>query len=66
LDGGESFDRRLALALRRWNHHRVVVLTQEKRFGEYFGRSCAFEHTLHNGDLECRVFGWEATETPTG
>ncbi|MGC4070780.1 MAG: THUMP domain-containing protein [Polyangiaceae bacterium] len=62
LDGGESFDRRLALALRRWNHHRVVVLTQEKHFGEYFGRSCAFEHTLHNGDIECRVFGWEATD----
>jgi putative N6-adenine-specific DNA methylase len=65
LDGGESFDRRLAMALRRWTNHRVVVLTQEKRFAEYFGRSCVFEHTLHNGDLECRVFGWETADTAT-
>jgi 23S rRNA G2445 N2-methylase RlmL len=59
LDGGESFDLRLAAALSRWEDHQIVVLTQEKRFAQYFGQPAAFEHTMHNGDLECRVFGWD-------
>jgi putative N6-adenine-specific DNA methylase len=59
LDGGESFDLRLAKALRAWEGHRVVVLTQEKRFAQYFGLPPVFEHAMYNGDLECRVFGWD-------
>ena len=59
LDGGDSFDQRLAAALRRWENHQIVVLTQEKRFSSYFGKACDFEHALYNGDLECRVFGWD-------
>lgn len=64
LDGGESFDKRLAQALSQWEGHQIVVLTQEKRFSQYFGKDCDFEHTLHNGDLECRVFGWDLSSEP--
>lgn len=64
LEGGELFDQRLAQALARWQGHRVVVLTQEREFGRYFGRRVTFEHTLYNGDLECRVFGWDAASEP--
>jgi putative N6-adenine-specific DNA methylase len=59
LDGGERFDQRLAQALARWRGHRVVVMTQEREFPRDFGARPAFEHTLYNGDLECRVFGWD-------
>ncbi|HEY5955237.1 MAG TPA: RNA methyltransferase [Polyangiaceae bacterium] len=59
LDGGERFDQRLAQALARWRGHRIVVMTQERDFPRDFGTRPAFEHTLHNGDLECRVFGWD-------
>jgi 23S rRNA (guanine2445-N2)-methyltransferase / 23S rRNA (guanine2069-N7)-methyltransferase len=64
LEGGELFDQRLARALSRWERHRVVVLTQEREFPHYFGRHVAFEHTLYNGDLECRVFGWALQPEP--
>lgn len=63
LQGGEPFDRRLAAALRRWEGHRVVVLTQEQRFADYFGVRPAFEHSLMNGDLDCRAFGWDLCPT---
>jgi putative N6-adenine-specific DNA methylase len=66
LQGGEPFDRRLAAALRRWEGHRVVVLTQEKRFADYFGMRPAFEHSLMNGDLDCRAFGWDLGRTTEG
>lgn len=59
LEGGELFDQRLAKALSQWKNHRIVVLTQEREFGRYFGERPAFEHTLYNGDLECRAFGWD-------
>ena len=59
LDGGESFDLRLAKTLAKWQNHQIVVLTQEKRFAQYFGSPAVFEHTMYNGDLECRVFGWD-------
>jgi 23S rRNA G2445 N2-methylase RlmL len=62
LEGGELFDRRLAQALRRWAGHRIVVLTQAREFPRDFGQPAGFEHTLHNGDLECRVFGWDLTK----
>jgi 23S rRNA G2445 N2-methylase RlmL len=64
LEGGEQFDRRLAQALSRWKGHRVVVLTQERNFARDFGQRPTFEHTLHNGDLECRVFGWDLSGAP--
>lgn len=64
LEGGELFDQRLAQALSRWERHRVVVLTQEREFPRYFGRPAALEHSLYNGDLECRVFGWNLTREP--
>jgi 23S rRNA (guanine2445-N2)-methyltransferase / 23S rRNA (guanine2069-N7)-methyltransferase len=63
LDGGELFDQRLAQALARWERHRIVVLTQEREFPRHFGRRVSFEHTLYNGDLECRVFGWDAVQS---
>lgn len=62
LEGGEQFDRRLAQALSAWRGHRIVVLTQERDFPRAFGSRPGFEHTVHNGDLECRVFGWDLTD----
>src|SRR5512133_594453 len=59
LEGGEQFDLRLAQALNRWQGQRIVVLTQEREFARYYGQRPMFEHTLYNGDLECRVFGWD-------
>lgn len=61
LEGGEQFDLRLAQALKSWRGQRIVVLTQEREFARFFGQRPAFEHTLYNGDLECRVFGWDNT-----
>jgi 23S rRNA G2445 N2-methylase RlmL len=65
LEGGESFDRRLAQALCRWQGHRVVVLTEQHEFAHMFGMRPVFEHTLYNGDLECRAFGWNLTQPLT-
>lgn len=59
LEGGEQFDLRLAKSLSQWGKHRIVVLTQEREFARYFGAQPVFEHTLYNGDLECRAFGWD-------
>ena len=58
LQGGESLDRRLGRALRRWRGFRIVVMTQGPGLARAFGRQPDFEHTLYNGGLECRAFGW--------
>lgn len=58
LPGGEGFDRRLGQALRQWRGFRVVVMTQGPVLARALGLRPDFEHTLYNGALACRVFGY--------
>jgi putative N6-adenine-specific DNA methylase len=59
LEGGEQFDWRLGRALSQWKGQRIVVLTQARELPQAMGLEPILEHTLHNGDIECRVFGWD-------
>jgi 23S rRNA G2445 N2-methylase RlmL len=62
MDGGESLDRRMGAALSRWHGYRIVLLTAGREILTGMGHRPAFEHTLFNGDIECRAFGWEIPE----
>lgn len=62
LEGGESLDRRLGAALGRWHGYRIVLLSAGRDILAGIGHRPAFEHTLFNGDIECRAFGWELPE----
>lgn len=38
---------------------RIAVITPEPALVRAVGRPPAMEHTLYNGDLECRLYAWE-------
>lgn len=59
LQGGESFVRRMGEALGRFTGCRVVVLSPDATWRNALGQSPHREHTLFNGDIECRAYGWD-------
>jgi len=59
LTGGEALDRRIGEALAKWQGYRLVVLSAGRELMLALRSRPAFEHTLFNGDIECRAFGWE-------
>lgn len=58
LQGGEELSRRLGAQLRRWSGQRLVVLARDRGICRGLGREPDAEHTLYNGNLECRAFRW--------
>lgn len=48
-------------ALARLRGCTVVAISADRSLPEHVGRPAAAEHTLWNGDLECRLFTWRVT-----
>jgi 23S rRNA G2445 N2-methylase RlmL len=59
LQGGESFVRRMGEALRQFAGCRVVVLSPDPTWRTAMGLAPQREHTLFNGDIECRAYAWD-------
>ena len=59
LEGGEALDRRIGQRLSRWSGHRLVVLSAGPGLARALGKHPTFEHTLFNGNIECRAYGWD-------
>jgi 23S rRNA G2445 N2-methylase RlmL len=58
LQGGESFVRRMADSLKHFTGCKLVVLSPDPTWRTALGIVPHREHTLFNGDIECRVYGW--------
>jgi 23S rRNA (guanine2445-N2)-methyltransferase / 23S rRNA (guanine2069-N7)-methyltransferase len=59
LERGEDFDRSLARTLRALKGHRVSAICFDPGLRDAMRMAPVQEHTLWNGDLECRLFTWE-------
>ncbi len=59
LDGGEELARRIGAALRNFGECKVVVLSPDPVWLSCMGVRPQLEHTLFNGNIECRAFGWQ-------
>jgi len=59
LQGGEAFVRRMGEALRRFEGCNVVVLSPDPTWRTAMGLSPHREHTVFNGDIECRAYAWD-------
>ena len=51
--------RDFATALDRMHGCTTAVISADRSLPEHLGRAARREHTLFNGDLECRLFTWE-------
>jgi putative N6-adenine-specific DNA methylase len=59
LQGGESFVRRMGESLTRFAGCSIIVLSPDPTWRTALGTAPAREHTLFNGDIECRVYRWD-------
>jgi 23S rRNA G2445 N2-methylase RlmL len=59
LERGEDFDRQLARTLSSLSGHRVSAICFDPGLRDAMRLAPVLEHTLWNGDLECRLFSWE-------
>jgi 23S rRNA G2445 N2-methylase RlmL len=59
LEGGHDLATRIGQSLSRFKGHRILVLTTDRTWLSALGRPPAMEHTLFNGNLECRALGWD-------
>ena len=58
LAGGTDLARRIGESLVRFAGHQIVVLSPDAAWRTALGVEPDREHTLFNGDIECRAFGW--------
>ena len=58
LQGGESFVRRMGESLSRLAGFAIVVLSPDATWRTALRAQPNREHTLFNGDIECRAYGW--------
>jgi 23S rRNA G2445 N2-methylase RlmL len=58
LSRGEEFESMLARSFRALAGHRVSAICHDRHLAEAMRMPPAQEHTLWNGDLECRLFTW--------
>ena len=58
LEGGESLVRRMGQSFSRFAGHEVIVLSPDATWRTALGAPPKREHTLFNGDIECRAYGW--------
>jgi len=59
LSQDAGFRQRFGQALGRMRGCQIAVITPDRELAQAVGRKPATEHTLYNGDLECRLFGWK-------
>ena len=59
LDAGQNLAARIGLNLRKFKGFRIVVLSPDPVWNSALGVPPDLEHTLFNGDIECRAFGWQ-------
>ena len=59
LEGGQELAMRIGQSLSKFKGHRILVLTTDRTWLSALGRPPAMEHTLFNGNLECRALGWD-------
>ena len=59
LEGGLNLAIRIGRNLCKFNGYRVVVLSPDPAWNTAMGVRPSLEHTLFNGDIECRAFGWQ-------
>jgi len=58
LEGGHELAMRIGQSLSKFKGHRILVLTTDRTWLSALGRPPTIEHTLFNGNLECRALGW--------
>lgn len=58
LSGGESFVERLGQSLARFQDQQVVLISPDPAWRTALGVAPEREHTLFNGDIECRAYHW--------
>jgi putative N6-adenine-specific DNA methylase len=58
LEGGQELTMRIGQSLSRFKGHRILVLTTDSTWLTAVGQPPTMEHTLFNGNLECRALGW--------
>jgi len=59
LEGGRDLAPRIAQSLRKFEGSKVIVLSPDPSWLSAMGVRPAMEHTLFNGNIECRAFGWQ-------
>ncbi len=59
LEGGHDLAKRIGQSLSRFKGHRILVLTTDRTWLSALGQPPAMEHTLFNGNLECRALSWD-------
>lgn len=59
LEGGHDLAMRIGQSLSRFKGHKILVLTTDRTWLSALGRPPTMEHTLFNGNLECRALGWD-------
>jgi putative N6-adenine-specific DNA methylase len=59
LEGGQYLATRIGRSLSKFIGHRIVVLTPDPVWLTAVGQPPNLEHTLYNGDIECRALGWQ-------
>jgi len=59
LEGGQELARRIGEALRKFERSKIVVLSPDPIWLSALGSRPQMEHTLFNGNIECRAFGWQ-------
>lgn len=59
LEGGQNLATRIGRSLSKFKGFRVLVLSPDPVWLSAMGQRPTLEHTLFNGDIECRAFGWE-------
>jgi len=59
LDGGEDLARRIGSSLRKFVGSKILVLSPDPVWLSAMGQKPQLEHTLFNGNIECRALGWQ-------
>ncbi len=59
MEGGENLARRIGSNFSNFAGFRIVVLSPDPAWLSALSRAPNLEHTLYNGDIECRALGWQ-------
>jgi 23S rRNA G2445 N2-methylase RlmL len=58
LEGGTNLASRIGRSLSKFKGFNVIVLSPDPAWLTAMGTRPSLEHTLFNGNIECRAFGW--------
>ncbi len=59
LGGGPNLASRIGRSLSKFKGFNVIVLSPDPAWFTAMGTHPSLEHTLFNGNIECRAFGWK-------